>query len=87
MIDPDLSAAMSKRKVEEAVRTGAQAIVTNCQQCVRTMTTYAKRNKVNIEVLDMSQLVARSLQAHASEAKARADSAAQAVQAAASAQA
>ena len=87
MIDPDLSAAMSKRKVEEAVRTGAQAIVTNCQQCVRTMTTYAKRNKVNIEVLDMSQLVARSLQAHASEAKARADSAAQAVQAAVSAQA
>ena len=51
------------------------------------MTTYAKRNKVNIEVLDMSQLVARSLQAHASEAKARAESAAQAVQAAASAQA
>ena len=87
MIDPDLSAAMSRRKVEEAVRTGAQAIVTNCQQCVRTMTTYAKRNKVNIEVLDMSQLVARSLQAHASEAKARAESAAQAVQAAASAQA
>lgn len=63
MIDPDLAAAMSKRKVEEAVATGAQAIITNCQQCVRTMTTYAKRNKVNIEVLDMSQLVTRSLEA------------------------
>lgn len=63
MIDPDLSAAMAKRKVEEAVATGAQAIITNCQQCVRTMMTYAKRNKVNIDVMDMSQLVAKSLEA------------------------
>ena len=63
MIDPDLSAAMAKRKVEEAVATGAQAIITNCQQCVRTMTTYAKRNKVSIDVMDMSQLVAKSVEA------------------------
>lgn len=63
MIDPDLSAAMAKRKVEEAVATGAQAIITNCQQCVRTMMTYAKRNKVNIDVMDMSQLVAKSIEA------------------------
>lgn len=63
MIDPDLSAAMAKRKVEEAVATGAEAIITNCQQCVRTMMTYAKRNKVNIDVMDMSQLVAKSLEA------------------------
>lgn len=63
MIDPDLSAAMAKRKVEEAVATGAEAIITNCQQCVRTMMTYAKRNKVTIDVMDMSQLVAKSLEA------------------------
>ena len=63
MIDPDLSAAMAKRKVEEAVATGAEAIITNCQQCVRTMMTYAKRNKVSIDVMDMSQLVAKSLEA------------------------
>ena len=63
MIDPDLSAAMAKRQVEEAVATGAEAIITNCQQCVRTMMTYAKRNKVNIDVMDMSQLVAKSLEA------------------------
>jgi heterodisulfide reductase subunit D len=61
MIDADLSSSMAKRKVEEAVATGAQAIVTTCQQCVRTMTTYAKRNKVQIEVMDLSQLVRRAL--------------------------
>jgi heterodisulfide reductase subunit D len=63
MIDPELSAAMSRRKVEEAVATGARAIITGCQQCVRTMTTYVKRNKVDIEVMDMCQLVARSVAA------------------------
>ncbi|MBW1738311.1 MAG: (Fe-S)-binding protein [Deltaproteobacteria bacterium] len=39
----------------------AQAIITSCQQCVRTMTTYVKRNKVPIEVLDITQLVQRAL--------------------------
>lgn len=61
MIDGDLSSAMAKRKVEEAVSTGAQAIITTCQQCVRTMTTYAKRNKVAIDVMDLSQLVRQAL--------------------------
>jgi len=61
MIDGDLSSAMAKQKVEEAVSTGAQAIITTCQQCVRTMTTYAKRNKVAIDVMDLSQLVRQAL--------------------------
>lgn len=65
--------AKRSNKVEHS---GASS--SNCQQCVRTMTTYAKRNKVNIEVLDMSQLVARSLGPHASEAKRMAASAAEA---------
>jgi len=61
MIDPKLSAEIAKRKIEEVVSTGAQAVVTSCQQCVRTMTTYAKRNKVPVEVLDITQLVHRAL--------------------------
>lgn len=61
MIDGDLSSAMAKRKVEEAVATGASAIISTCQQCVRTMTTYAKRNKVPIDVMDLSQLVRQAL--------------------------
>lgn len=61
MVDAKLSAGIAKNKVEEAVSTGADAIVTSCQQCVRTMLTYAKRNKVPIEVLDITQLVHRAL--------------------------
>jgi heterodisulfide reductase subunit D len=41
--------------------THADAVVTACQQCVRTMTTYARRNKIKLKVLDLTQLVQRAL--------------------------
>jgi heterodisulfide reductase subunit D len=61
MMDPKLSSEIAKRKIEEILSTGAQAVVTSCQQCVRTMTTYVKRNKVALEVMDITQLVHRAL--------------------------
>jgi heterodisulfide reductase subunit D len=61
MIDANLSAEIAKRKIEEVLRTGAEAVVTSCQQCVRTMTTYVKRNRVPIEVMDITELVRRAL--------------------------
>ncbi|MFH2133053.1 MAG: (Fe-S)-binding protein [bacterium] len=61
MIDKDLSAAIAGEKIAEAQATGAQAIVTACQQCVRTMTNYVKRNKIQLEVLDITQLIERAL--------------------------
>ena len=61
MIDAGLSSEIARRKIEEALSTGAQAIVTSCQQCVRTMTTFVKRNKIPLEVLDTTQLIHRAL--------------------------
>jgi len=61
MIDAKLSSEIAKAKIEEAVATGAQAVVTSCQQCVRTMTTYVRRNKVPLEVMDITQLLHRAL--------------------------
>lgn len=61
MIDPRLSAQITEEKIAEVLATGAQAVVTCCQQCVRTMTTYVKRNQIPIEVLDITQLVLRAL--------------------------
>jgi heterodisulfide reductase subunit D len=61
MIDPELSKEIARRKIEEVIQTGAQAVVTACQQCVRTMTTYVRRNKVPLEVLDVTQLMQRAL--------------------------
>jgi heterodisulfide reductase subunit D len=61
MLDGALSTEIAKKKIEQVVGTGAQAVVTSCQQCVRTMNTYARRNKVPVEVLDLTQLVRKAL--------------------------
>lgn len=61
MFDADLTAGIAGAKVEEARNTGADTIVTACQQCVRTMLTFAKRNKVPVQVLDITQLVRKAL--------------------------
>jgi heterodisulfide reductase subunit D len=61
MLDAGLSTEIAKRKIEEVMCTGAQAVVTSCQQCVRTMTTYVRRNKIPVEVLDLTQLVRKAL--------------------------
>ncbi len=61
MIDAELSSNIAANKIKEVQATGAQAVVTACQQCVRTMTTYAKRNKVPIDVMDIVQLLSNAL--------------------------
>jgi heterodisulfide reductase subunit D len=61
MIDAGLSSEIAKRKIDEVISTGAQAVVTSCQQCVRTMTTYVRRNKIPLEVMDITQLIHRAL--------------------------
>ncbi|PQP34685.1 (Fe-S)-binding protein, partial [Desulfobacteraceae bacterium SEEP-SAG9] len=61
MLDAGLSKEIARQKIEAVMDTGAQAVITACQQCVRTMVTFVKRNKVPIEVLDITQLVQRAL--------------------------
>jgi len=62
MIDAKLSAEIAGAKIEEVLNTGADAVVTACQQCVRTMGTYVRRNKIKLEVLDIVQLVQKAIQ-------------------------
>ena len=61
MVDAELAARIAQDKIEEVLATGARAVVTSCQQCVRAMTSYVKRNKVPLEVLDIVQLVRKAL--------------------------
>jgi heterodisulfide reductase subunit D len=61
MFDAGLASAIAARKMQEVLSTGAQIVVSACQQCVRTMTTYAKRNGVPVEVMDLVQLVQKAL--------------------------
>ena len=62
MIDADLATRIAADKIDEALSTGADAVVTSCQQCVRTMLTYCKRNKIALQVMDITQLVQRALE-------------------------
>jgi len=64
MIDDKLSADIARAKIDQVMETGAQAVVTACQQCVRAMSTYVRRNKIKCEVLDIVQLVQRATQEH-----------------------
>ncbi|MEW5911621.1 MAG: (Fe-S)-binding protein, partial [Thermodesulfobacteriota bacterium] len=57
MIDQKLNAEISRRKIEQVQATGAQAVVSACQQCLRTMATHIRRHKLPIQVLDIAQLV------------------------------
>ncbi len=61
MIDANLSGEIARQKINEVLGTGAQAVVTSCQQCVRTMTANVRKNKLSIEVMDITQLIHKAL--------------------------
>ena len=61
MIDSKLAARIAEKKIEEVLSTGADAVVTSCQQCLRTMMTYVRRQKIPLEVFDISQLIRKAL--------------------------
>jgi heterodisulfide reductase subunit D len=61
MMDARLSSEIAGIKIEEVLDTGAEAVVTSCQQCVRTMNTFVKRNKISLEVMDITNLLMRAL--------------------------
>lgn len=61
MIDADLSAGIAAAKIEEVQATGADIVVTSCQQCVRTMLTFVRRNKIPLEVMDITEFILRAM--------------------------
>jgi heterodisulfide reductase subunit D len=61
MVDPGLSRAVAQKKIEEIRRTGADAVVTSCQQCVRTIKGMARRQRVDLLVLDVAEIVAMTM--------------------------
>ena len=61
MVDPDLAAAVADRKMEEIAATGAEAVVTSCQQCFRTMATRVRRRGLDLKVFDLTDIISLSL--------------------------
>ena len=61
MVDSALSQRVATRTVGKLAATGAEAIVTACPQCVRTLTRGAEQSSPALEVLDVMELLARAL--------------------------
>jgi len=61
MADAELTAAVARRRIQQAQDTGAQVVVSACQQCVRTLTEAARKNKIRIKAMDVSELLLQAL--------------------------
>jgi heterodisulfide reductase subunit D len=60
-LDAELSREVAKLRLEQALAVGAEVIVSACQQCERTLTMAARREKVRIRVMDIVQLLRKAL--------------------------
>ncbi len=61
MVDPELSGKVAQIKIDEILRTGADMVVSSCQQCLRTISTRARRQKIDLIVKDLTGLVAEAI--------------------------
>lgn len=61
MTNPELSAKVASIKLDMAEKTGADMVVTACQQCVRTLTTRARKEKRGVVVKDLTELVLEAM--------------------------
>jgi len=61
MADGSLSGRIAQNKIEEIQQTGSDIVVTACQQCVRTIKGKVRREKLDLEVVDITDIVVRSL--------------------------
>jgi heterodisulfide reductase subunit D len=57
----ELSQAVSDQRLAQAQEVEAKIIASACQQCERTLTGAARRNKVRIRVMDVAELALRAL--------------------------
>jgi heterodisulfide reductase subunit D len=60
--DREVTGQVGVLRMQQAQETGAEAVVSACQQCKRTLLTGARQAKIRIRALDMSELVWESMQ-------------------------
>jgi len=62
MMEADVVEHIAERRLEQAVATGAEAIISSCQQCKRTLLQAARKTKTRIRVLDVTELVWQAME-------------------------
>jgi heterodisulfide reductase subunit D len=61
MVNPTLSAALAEAKVEEIKATGADIVITSCQQCIRTILTTSRKKKIPVTAMDIIEFVFKNM--------------------------
>jgi heterodisulfide reductase subunit D len=61
MVDAELTAALAQEKIKEIQATGAETVITSCQQCVRTIMTTARRKKIPVTATDVTEFVLKNM--------------------------
>ena len=59
---PDAVNQASKIRLEQAGATGAEYVVSACQQCMRTISNGARKNNIRLRAMDFSQIVLESVE-------------------------
>jgi heterodisulfide reductase subunit D len=63
MSNPTVSQGAAERRLSQVAATGARCVVSACQQCIRTLQGGVRRQKTAVRVLDLTELVWRSINA------------------------
>ncbi|MBW2022077.1 MAG: (Fe-S)-binding protein [Deltaproteobacteria bacterium] len=61
MVEPELSGKVADLKIAEIQATGADVVVSSCQQCLRTIAGRARRRKIPLIVKDITELLAEAM--------------------------
>jgi len=61
MTDSSLSRRLAGQKARQALATGASTLVTACQQCVRTIKGATRREKIGLQVKDITDLLVETI--------------------------
>lgn len=67
--DPELMRKVAYRRLGQALETGAEAIVTACTQCERTLRDAARRERAKVRVMDITEIVWRAAKAAGQDRK------------------
>jgi len=62
MADAETAQAVARRRMGQAQETGAKFVITACQQCKRTLLGAARKEKIRIRTLDISELLLEALE-------------------------
>ena len=55
--DPELSAAIAAKRIQQAAETGAKTVLSACQQCERTLFSAARSERIRVRSKDIVELV------------------------------